>query len=162
MLSQKEVSVLNQLRRNSRCKLTDLAQHLEIPVTTLYGRLRSWEKKLIRKHTCLIDFSRLGYGKSVYFVLKAKERKAELRDFLHAHHQVNSLLRINYGFDFLLEGIFRDEKEATLFMEELEDRFHPEIQMLNVIEELKREEFMLPMQAESQINAGIARESDGQ
>ncbi len=143
MLSQKDVTVLNQLRKDSRSRLTDLAAQLEIPVTTLYGKMRSWEKNLIKKHTCLIDFTKLGYFKSIYFVLKAKEKKVELRDFLHSHPQVNSLLRINYGFDFLLECIFRDEKEATQFMEELEEKFHPEMQMLNVIEELKKEEFML-------------------
>ena len=142
MLSEKDVQIVRHLRNNARIKLTELSEKLNIPVTTLYGRLKSYEENLIRKHTCLIDFSRLGYYKSVYLVLKARENKTELRDFLSRHGCINTLLRINYGFDFLLECIFRNEKEVTDFLEELQDNYNPEIQMLNVVEELRKEDFM--------------------
>lgn len=141
MLSEKDTKIISHLRKNSRMKLTELSQAIGIPVTTLYSKLQNYEKDLIKKHTSLICFSQLGY-KSVYFVLKAKEKRKELQDFLQQHQNINSLLRTNYDTDFLLEGVFQNEKEVNDFLEELQEKFEPRIQMLNVIEELRKEEFM--------------------
>ena len=141
MLSEKDVKIISHLRKNSRMKLTELSQVVGIPVTTLYSKLQGYEKSVIRKHTSLMNFSQLGY-KSVYFVLKAKERRKELQEFLQQHQNINSLLRTNYDTDFLLEGIFQNEKEVNDFLEELQEKFEPRIQMLNVIEEIRKEEFM--------------------
>ena len=143
MISEKDKKIIKHLRHNARMKLTDLSKKIDVPVTTLYSKLKNFEKQLIKKHTCLIDYNQLGYYKNIYLVMKANEKKTELRDFLHQHSCVNSLYRVNYGFDFLVECIFKDEKEVTDFLELLQEDFRPEVQMLNIIEELKKEEFMI-------------------
>lgn len=142
MVSKKELNIIQHLRNNSRIKLTELSQKLNVPVTTLYSRLKRYEGSLIKKHTCLIDFAKLGYYKNIYLVLKAKEKKEELREFLEKQNCINSLFRTNYDSDFLLNCIFKDEKEAVAFVEKLEASFSLEIRMLNIIEEIKKEEFM--------------------
>ncbi|MBI4980617.1 Lrp/AsnC family transcriptional regulator [Candidatus Woesearchaeota archaeon] len=143
MLSEKDTEIIRHLRGNSRIKIVGLSKKLNLPVTTLYSKLRRYEQKLIKKHTSLVDFTQLGYFKSVYLVLKSNgSKKQELKDFLAQHSSVNSLFRINYGYDYLVECIFRDEKEVTDFLGKLQEDFSSEVQMLNVIEELKREEFM--------------------
>lgn len=147
MLSEKDNEIIRHLRGNARAKIVGLSKKLNLPVTTLYSKLRRYEQKLIKKHTSLVDFTQLGYFKSVYLVLKANRsangsQKQELKEFLAGHGSVNSLFRINYGYDYLVECIFRDEKEVTDFLGKLQDEFGSEVQMHNVIEELKREEFM--------------------
>lgn len=143
MLSEKDNEIIRHLRGNARTKIVGLSKKLNLPVTTLYSKLRRYEQKLIKKHTSLIDFTQLGYFKSVYLVLKANgSKKQELRDYLAQHSSVNSLFRINYGYDYLVECIFHDEKEVTDFLGKLQDEFSSEVQMHNVIEEIKREEFM--------------------
>ncbi len=144
MLSEKDNEIIRHLRGNSRTKIVGLSKKLNLPVTTLYSKLRRYEQKLIKKHTSLVDFTQLGYFKSVYLVLKANaSKKQELREYLTQHSSVNSLFRINYGYDYLVECIFRDEKEVTDFLGKLQDDFAPEVQMLNVIEEIRKEEFMV-------------------
>lgn len=142
MLSKKDTDVICRLRSNSRLKLTELSRELDIPVTTLYSKLKNYEKKVIKKHTSLLDFPRLGY-KSIFLVLKAREKRRELQEFLEREENINTLLRTNYDSDFLVEGIFRNEKEVTDFMEELQDNFIDlRIEMLNVVEEIKKEGFL--------------------
>lgn len=143
MLSEKDLEIVRHLRKDSRIKLTELSRTLNIPVTTLYSKLRKYQNNLVRKNTCLVDFTKFGYHKSIYLILKAKEKKSELESFLNQHPCINSLIRINYGFDFLAEGIFRNEKEISQFLEVLENNFQAEIQMHNVIEEIKKESFLV-------------------
>lgn len=142
MITEKDQEIVRRLRGNSRVKLTELSRNLNIPVTTLYSKLRKYQEKLIRKNTCLVDFTKFGYHKSVYLILKAREKKNELESFLNKQDCLNSLIRINYGSDFLAECIFRNEKEITEFLEILEDNFQAGVQMHNVIEEIKKENFM--------------------
>lgn len=142
ILSEKDQEVLNHLRTNNREKITQLAKKVNLPVTTVYSKLKSYEKNLIRKHTCLIDFNKIGDYKSVFLVLKGRERKKELRDFLSSHSCVNSLFRVDYDHDFLAECIFKDESEVTAFLEDL-GQYGAELQMLNVVEEIRKEDFMM-------------------
>lgn len=142
MLSPQDLEIIHHLRANSRVKLTELSQQLNLPVTTLYSKLKNYEKALIKKHTSLIDFTQLGYYKSIYLILKTKERNKGLKEFLTQQNCINSLFRINYDYDFLLECLFKNEKEVTNFLESLQENFNLEIQLLNVVEELKREDFI--------------------
>ncbi len=72
-----------------------------------------------------------------------KEQKEALRDFLEKSLNTNSLYRINNGYDFLVEGIFRHVKNLEEYLEKLEDKFTIEQkQVYYIIEDLKREDFM--------------------
>ena len=131
MFTKKDVAVVNHLRKNSRIKITNLSKQMDIPVTTLYSKLRNYENSLIKKHTCLLNFGQAGYHKSVYFAIKVKDKKIEMQEFLAAKKCINTLLRVNYGFDFLIEGVFKDEKEVNIFQEEMQKMFNPEIHIFN-------------------------------
>lgn len=142
ILGEKDHEILNHLRTNNREKITQLAKKINLPVTTVYSKLRSYEKNIIRKHTCLIDFNKLEDYKSIFLIMKGKERKKELMDFLSHHPSVNSLFRVDYDHDFLAECIFKDEKEVTNFLDQL-NKYGTEMQMLNVVEEIRKEDFVL-------------------
>ncbi len=105
---------------------------------------RLHKKGVVAKNSCLLNFRQLGY-KVVYFVLKsqATAQNAQLAEFLAAHCSTNSLMRTNYDSDFLAECVFRDEKEVGEFIDGLSTRFQVGIQMLNVIEEIKKENFSM-------------------
>ncbi|MEM4282209.1 MAG: Lrp/AsnC ligand binding domain-containing protein [Candidatus Woesearchaeota archaeon] len=141
---KKDLVIIAHLRQNARMKLTAMSRKTALPVSTIYDRLQLHEGKTILKHSSLIDFSRLGFSARVNVLFKlGKTDKQEFVAFLSKHQNVNSLYRINNGFDFLAECIFKNIRELEDFFEQLDARFdikHKEV--YHVIDELKREAFL--------------------
>ncbi|MCX6709591.1 MAG: hypothetical protein NTV63_01385 [Candidatus Woesearchaeota archaeon] len=145
MISKKDLLIISELRKNSRESLTNMSKKIHIPISTIYDRLRLNEGGLIRKNTSLIDFSKIGFYTHANLLLKAEdhENKDALKEFLIKNHNINSVFRINNGFDFLAEGVFKHIKELEEFLENLEGKFKiQEKQVYYIIEELKREAFL--------------------
>ena len=145
MFPKKDLKIISHLRNNARKKITHISKEMQIPVTTIYDRLRIHEHRgVIKKHVALLDFKKLGYETKVNFAVKAKkDSREELQEFLMQNKNVNSLSRINYGFDFLFEGIFKNFSESENFIDEIEKKFgFEEIRKFHVVEELMKEEFL--------------------
>jgi DNA-binding Lrp family transcriptional regulator len=117
---------------------------MEVPVTTIYDRLRTNEKRFVKKHTTLLDFTQLGFLAKAHIAIKVeKDSREELRQFLLEKPNINSLYRTNFHSDFLAEAIFRNTAELQNFKEEIERRFKPiDISLFHVIDELKKENFL--------------------
>ena len=144
-LPKRDVLLLCQLRKNAREPLTNMSRETRIPVSTLYDRLRHFERSsVIRKHTSLIDFSIFGYSVKAYFQLKTKpSARNKIRVYLTNHQNINNLYRVNNNCDFIAEGIFRTITECEDFVDELDERFElKSIETYYVIQEIKREGFL--------------------
>jgi len=143
-MNKKDVKIITHLRQNARMPLTTMSRKTQIPVSTIFDRLKINEDNLIVKHTCLLDFAKLGYSVRANITLKVdREDKQALRDFLMKSQSINSVYRINNGFDFMVEGIFKQIKEMEEFIEVLENRFKiSDTKSFFIIEDLKREAFM--------------------
>ena len=115
-----------------------------IPVTTLHKKLKGFEGEVIKKYVALLDFTRLGFNTRANIVIKVKkELRDQLRDFLIDNKAINSLYRINNGFDFLIEVVFKEIKDVEFFVEQLENNFKIEKkEIYYIIEELRKEEFL--------------------
>jgi Lrp/AsnC family transcriptional regulator, leucine-responsive regulatory protein len=143
-MNKKDMQIISYLRNDARIPLTKLSKQTSIPVSTIFDRLKIQENHLIVKHTSLIDFAKLGYYTRANITLKVdREDKEKLREFLMKHPSINSVYRINNGFDFMIEGIFRQIVDMEEFLENLEHKY--KIAKKNayfIIEDLKRETFM--------------------
>ena len=124
--------------------LTRMSRKTGIPVSTLFNRIKGFSGDIIIKHTCLLDFHRLGYSTSAKVIIKVfKDDRDKLCNFLIECPNVNSVSRINNGYDFMIEAVFKDMREAEIFFEDIEERFDVlERQVYYMIEDLKREGFM--------------------
>ena len=144
MLDKKEMVILSHLRKDARVTLTKMSKETQIPVSTLFDKLRLQEGEIIKGYTSILDFTKLGYNARANIVLKVnKNDRKILEEFLVKHNNVNSVYRINNGYDFLLEGIFIHIKETEDFIEEIENNFKIKSkQVYYIIEDLKREEFL--------------------
>lgn len=142
-IKDKDLLILSCLRRNARETLTSMSKITGIPVSTVFDMVRLYEKGIIRKYLCLVDFGRLGFSTRATILLKVvKEDRDALREYLARSSHVNSTYRINRGYDFLVEAVFRDMKEAETFLQAL-DGFQIDEKLVHyVIEDLKREQFM--------------------
>ena len=144
MLSKKDFLLMSFLRKNSRQRLTKMSKQTKVPVSTIYDKLKVFEKGIIQKHTSLIDFSKLGFNARANIMLKVKrENREELKKDLMQCNNINTVYKINTGFDFMVEGVFRNIKDMEDFLEKLDDRFEiKERKVFYIIEDLKREGFL--------------------
>ncbi len=143
-MKRKDLLFLTHLRKNARETLTNISKKTDIPISTLYDKLKIHEKGLIKKHTTLIDFSKLGYNCRATITLKVdKENRNAMRESLLKSEHINSVFKINNGYDFMVECIFKNLKELEDFLDNLEDKYNIiEKQTYYIIEEIKREGFM--------------------
>ncbi|MFH1275897.1 MAG: Lrp/AsnC family transcriptional regulator [Candidatus Woesearchaeota archaeon] len=143
-MENKQLLILSALRENARLSLTEMSKKTNIPVSTIYDKMRSYHGKVIKKHTALIDFSMLGYNTRAQVLLKvSKEERSDLQDFLFKTRNANSVFKINNGYDFMVEFIFKHIKELEDFLETLETKFDVKTQQTYyIIDDIKREEFI--------------------
>jgi DNA-binding Lrp family transcriptional regulator len=108
-MKNSDLLFLTFLRQDARQTLTDISRKTRIPISTLYDKLKHQEQSLIMKHTTLVDFALLGFNCRAKILLStSREEKDQLKNFLGEHPCVNSLFKINNGFDFLVEQkVFR-------------------------------------------------------
>lgn len=143
-MKKTDLLIISSLRQNARAKLTEISRKTRIPVSTIFDKIKIHEGTVIRKHTALVDFSKLGYNTRANIILKVKKEDREpVREFLMKNSCINSAFKINNGYDFLIEAVFRNIKEVEDFIESLEEKFSIKAkQVFYVIDELKKEAFL--------------------
>ncbi len=144
MVTKKDLMVLSCLRQNARETLTQMSRRIKMPISTIYDRLKFQERDLIKRHTTLLDFSRLGFSTRVHMALRVERTGRQgVESYLRSHPHINSLYKINNGYDFLIECIFKHLKDLQEFVEDIEERFPViEKQLFYIVEDIKREAFL--------------------
>ncbi len=142
MLKEKDIRLIEHLRKNSRKSLAKISKETNIPISTLFDTLKKLESSVIKKHVSLLDFEKLGYSMKVNFSLKSQQ-KQELKKHLMQHPNINSIFSLINGYDFYVECIFRDLKQVIEFKEQLEKFNIEKLEETFIIEEVKKEGFNL-------------------
>ena len=144
MLGKKELLLVSHLRHNARETMTSMSRSTQMPISTIFDKIRRYEKSFIRKHTALLDFSALGYHTRANIMLKVdKESRSELQKYLKGNQKVNSIFRINNGFDFIIEVVFKNARELQDFTETIEEEFKvTDREVFYIIDDVKREAFL--------------------
>jgi len=138
----KEVLMVSNLRNNCRATLTQMSKKTNIPISTLFEMLRRTDK--IKKHTCIPDFSKLGYAVKALMMVKVDvNERGEFKEFALAHPNLNSFFKINNGFDYCLEMVYRGLHELEIFSDQMERKFTIKGKQIHyIIEDIAREEFL--------------------
>ncbi len=144
MLQTKELKIIANLRTNARMPLTEMSKNTRIPVSTIFKTLKQQEDNLILKNTCLIDFNKLGYGSRANILLKInKEQREDINNFLIKNPNINNVFKVNNGYDYLIEVIFKNISDLEDFLEIIDEKFIiNDKKVLYIINEIKREGFM--------------------
>jgi DNA-binding Lrp family transcriptional regulator len=156
-MKKKDMKLLAHLRQNSRIPLTELSRKTQMPVSTIHDRIRAYKKNIIPKHTALLSFSKIGFMTDAYVFLKVeKGRKSELMSKLSNCPNINSCFKVNNGWDFMAECVFKDMCACEEFIESLESCGVINKEVHYVLEEIKRESFLSdPDMAEAVISANL-------
>lgn len=143
-LKKEEMLALSYFRENARIRLTKLSRLTEMPVSTLHDRIEHKFPELIDKFTVLFNFPKLEYFARAYITLKVdKKQRNIVKEFFEKQACVNNLYKVNNGYDFMAEVVFRNIKELEIFIETLDEKFVIlEKNIYYVIEDIKREAFL--------------------
>lgn len=143
-LNKKQIDLLMQLRKDGRQPLTEISRKISMPVSTIFDRLKQNRHDMIKKFTCLLDFNKVGFSCRAHMVFRIrKDQRQEMQQHLLKHPNVNSVYKINNGYDFLVETVFKDLKDADDFIEKVDERFKVhEKNVYYIIEDIAREAFM--------------------
>jgi DNA-binding Lrp family transcriptional regulator len=143
-LKMKEKILLSHFRRNARESLTTISRLTRVPVSTIFDKLRHYEQSFIKKHTTLVDFSKLGFMTRANVMLKiAVEHRDAVKALLLKHQNVNSLYKVNNGYDYQAELVFHHIKDLEDFLEMLEAKYKVQQKTIYfIIEDICREEFL--------------------
>ena len=133
-----------RLRGNARESLTHMSRKTAIPVSTIHDHLKQYEGIFIRRHTALLDFSKLGFNALANVLVKVgKHGKAAFLESLTKAVNVNSVFRVNNGFDFMFEVVFRGICELEDYLEKMTENFPIEAKAVYyVIYDVRREAFL--------------------
>ena len=143
MLNKNDLKLIRELRQDAREGPTKIAMNVCMSPSTVYEKARN-HKQIITKYTCLLNYNEIDYLVRVFMIFKVdKELKDKSKDFLENNNNVNLLWKINSGFDFLIEGVFKNLAELENFREFIETEFKAsKMSLFYLVEELKRESFV--------------------
>jgi Lrp/AsnC family leucine-responsive transcriptional regulator len=139
-----DLLIISHLRQDARISLTQMSRQTRIPVSTIFDKIKNFkETGLIRKNTTIVSFERLGYNtKALVFLSTSREERGQLIENLKSSPNVNSLFKVNNGWDLIAEIISPSFKEIEEFLERIEEKINlTKKEVFYIIEEIKREEF---------------------
>ncbi|MDP6293208.1 MAG: Lrp/AsnC family transcriptional regulator [Candidatus Woesearchaeota archaeon] len=140
MIRDQDRKTISWLRKDGRMSLTELSRRTRIPVSTLFDRMKHHYPDVVR-HSCLINFSKLGFDSRAYVLFKLQDKDSFMQ-YLQKHHNVNTLFRVNNGWNVMVEFIFPTMHALEAFLERLDKRFSIEDKKVHyVLEEVMRERF---------------------
>ncbi|MFT4303287.1 MAG: Lrp/AsnC family transcriptional regulator [Candidatus Woesearchaeota archaeon] len=143
MNQQKNLEILIELRKNAREQLTKISKKTKIPVSTIHDKIRS-NNNIIIKHVSILDFEKLGFtGRATICIKCHKKSKENFYNMIKKHQNINNLYKINNGFDYMFEVIFKNFKDLEDFIEKIEDEYSIKTkQVYYIIAELIKEKFL--------------------
>lgn len=134
----KDITMLAYLRQNSRTTLKAIAQGTGMPVSSLFEKIRT--NQIITRNTCLLDYEKIGFNTQAYLLVKARDKEKTM-DHIRKSFNVNSISKINNGWDYMLHCIFKNLREMEQFVQELEQT-GAKTQTYYIIEHLSQEQFL--------------------
>ena len=141
MIKKRDLEILTHLRANARKPLVKISEETGIPVSTIFDRLKAHNGDLIKKFTAILNFPKLGFNIRKKIIIKSND-KEKLLKFLLEHKNVNSVFKVNNGYHFVIDCIFKEMKEWYSFKTELDNYNIEDSKILDVTEEAKREDFL--------------------
>jgi len=144
-LDQADLKLLGHLRTNARETLTRISQETQIPVSSIFDRLKRLEKmNVIKRYTSLLDLNKIGIHVRVLLLVKPyKSSRENLEDWLMEKRPVNWLIRINGEWKLAAECLFPNIKNLESFIEDFRKSFKGVgYTVYYILEDLKSESFL--------------------
>ncbi|MBS7655273.1 Lrp/AsnC family transcriptional regulator [Candidatus Bathyarchaeota archaeon] len=74
-LDEKDVKILELLQKNCKLPIKDIAFNLNIPITTVYAKIKRMEElKLIKGYKTILDYGKIGKGTLAFILVSVAYR----------------------------------------------------------------------------------------
>jgi len=138
---KRQFIILSVLRRNARMSFLEISKSTGLNVSTLMKNVKDLSKELIKKYSCIVDFSKLGFKFNVIFLVKAsKEKRVEISKLLEQPN-VNNAYKVNDDFNYYIEAVFPDVNSYDNFKRALKSCSDCLLEFF-VVEEIIKEGFL--------------------
>ncbi len=142
MLNKNDALILSHLRLNARKNITTIAKETNIPVSTIFDKIKRFETMFFLHYTVLLDYKKLGYERATILVKVDHHDKQRFIDYVKRHELVNTVYKVNSRYDFLLEVVFRKLDDFYKFLEELKEFNIVMKEEYYIMDDIKREGFL--------------------
>lgn len=107
--------LVNELLKNGRSSLRNLAEELDVSVTTISNHLSDLEEEgVIQGYTPIIDYGELGYDVTAVMQLKGEGHALqEIAETLRDHDQMVSVYEVTGDYDMIAIGKFKDTDDMN-------------------------------------------------
>ena len=114
--------IINELTRNSKITLRQLAAMLGVSFVTVMNRVRRLEKEgIIEKYVARVNFDRLGYDTHVVIEVRISKGKLfELENKIAMSPNVYAVYDITGEFDAIVIGRFRSTRSMDNFLKKIQ------------------------------------------
>lgn len=140
-ISDEKRQILNILRKNARQKKSEISRQAKIPASSVSAAMKSMENALGLRYKPIIDCRKIGHSTRAIFIIRLNDMG--LVDFLSDHESINTMYRTSGDRILFVEAIFSGMKEMADFAEEISQAGAKIVKEFHVIEDLKREEFVI-------------------
>jgi DNA-binding Lrp family transcriptional regulator len=141
MIDKTDGRIINTLLNNSRLSGREIADKLDLSTATVVNRIRKLESKgIIRKHSAILDYGKLGYNIEALIDVIVKHGKEDLvMNKIAKNTNVFAVYDITGDFDITAIVRFQTREDLNKFLKELRsdeyvERTHTRL-ILNVVKE---------------------------
>jgi len=144
-LDSKDKKILEQLQRNARQSIAEIAKKTKLPRDVVVYRIKKLEEnKVIRQHHSFLDHNKLGYPLYVYVLFSlyniSNEKEKSFINYLKNHKQIIYVAKNSGKYDFTIGVCAKDYKEFDNIIREIRQKFAnsiKDIEVLPTVEEFK-------------------------
>jgi len=125
MLNEKDMKILEILKKNSKLTTQQIAKKTQLPTTTVHNRIKNLEKSGIIKHyMAVLDSKKMGKSLSAYVLAVVdytllKERgttQQEIAKTLSKHNLVDEVTMLTGSHDMIIKVQAKDIEELNNFI----------------------------------------------
>ena len=116
-----DVKLVNELLGDGRASLRNLADDLDVSVTTVSNHLQTLEEEgVVDGYTPVVDYERLGFDVTAILQLKVDgDALPDITDRLRGHKQMVSVYEVTGDYDVVAVGKFQDTDDMNALIKEL-------------------------------------------
>lgn len=133
-----DIKIINILKENARKKISEIANELSLPITTVHNRIKKIEREgLIKKYVAIPDYSKLGKSITAFVLVNIKSAiggekimRSRLTDKLKSIECIESIYLVTGDVDIIA-------KVRVGSINELNDLLLNKIRKIDIVEKTK-------------------------
>lgn len=142
-MKQSEKEIIQYLRKGKRVNISEIARHLNLPISTVRDRIKRIDDSYIIKRSSILDYPKIGYTVHSIIAIKVDQKhRFSLLDFLRKQNCINSIYYTDSGFNFMVEIICKDHADLIQWIDDTKSMFNVELTHFQILKTEEKEKFI--------------------